>query len=251
SLPAAVQELLLVAALYLGYTGSRLLAADDQTSALRRARHLRDVEAVLHLGWEPWVNRLFIAHDWLGTFGSYWYATGHYAVTAAVLVWLYRWHGAAYPSARTTLALATVAALACYLLVPTAPPRFVDGFSDVLSLHANAGWWGAEASAPRGLGPMTNQLAAFPSMHAGWALWVALAVTGVSRSRVARLLGWTYAGITAVGVVGTGNHWILDVVVGWAVVGAAWTCTSSAHRRRHSSSVKRVANAASSSGSNP
>jgi hypothetical protein len=29
----------------------------------------------------------------------------------------------------------------------------------------------------------TNQLAAFPSMHAGWALWVALAITAATASR--------------------------------------------------------------------
>jgi len=30
---------------------------------------------------------------------------------------------------------------------------------------------------------MTNQLAAFPSLHAGWALWVALAITAATASR--------------------------------------------------------------------
>jgi membrane-associated phospholipid phosphatase len=59
-------------------------------------------------------------------------------------------------------------------------------------------------------------------MHAGWALWVALAVTHVSRRRVVVALAWTHAVVTGVVVVGTGNHWVLDVVAGWAVVLIAW-----------------------------
>ena len=76
------------------------------------------------------------------------------------------------------------------MLMPTAPPRFIGGYVDVLSLHAADGWWGADASAPRGLGGLTNELAAFPSLHAGWSLWVALALQVYATRkwvRVARL----------------------------------------------------------------
>jgi hypothetical protein len=31
-----------------------------------------------------------------------------------------------------------------------------------------------------------------------------------------------YAAGTAVVIIGTGNHWVLDAVVGWVVVLAAW-----------------------------
>ena len=87
-----------------------------------------------------------------------------------------------------------------------------------MALHAASGWWGEAASAPQGMGWMTNQLAAFPSMHAGWALWVALAISAATANRALRAAGWAHAVITAVVVVGTGNHWLLDVVAGWAVV---------------------------------
>lgn len=101
--------------------------------------------------------------------------------------------------------------------MPTAPHRLTGGFVDVLDLHSAQGWWGGDASAPRGLGGLTNQLAALPSLHAGWALWVADVLQRHARAPW-RLLGWLHAGITAVVVVGTGNHWVLDVVSGWAVV---------------------------------
>ena len=103
-----------------------------------------------------------------------------------------------------------------------APPRFVEGYTDVLALHSGVGWWGADASAPRGLGDLTNELAAFPSLHAGWALWVALVLASAGVGRAWRVAGFVYALTTAFVVVGTGNHWLLDVVGGWIVVGVAW-----------------------------
>ena len=135
-------------------------------------------------------------------------------------------------TARRALALATIGGLLFYLLAPTAPPRLVDSlYVDVLSLHADAGWWGADASAPRGFGSWTNELAAFPSLHAGWSLWVALILVRAGVPRAWRLLGWAYAATMAVVIVGTGNHWVLDVLVGWALVVMAFTATTAWERR--------------------
>lgn len=138
-----------------------------------------------------------------------------------VLVWLRRRGPAAYAPARRALLLATGAALVLYVLLPMAPPRLVDGYVDVLQLSSAHGWWGGEASAPRGLGGLTNQLAAFPSMHAGWALWVAWVLHREVRRPWVRALGWSHAVVTAVVIVGTGNHWVLDAVVGWLLVAVA------------------------------
>jgi hypothetical protein len=35
---------------------------------------------------------------------------------------------------------------------------------------------------------------------------------------VLRLIGWAYAAGTSIVIIGTGNHWVLDAVVGWLVV---------------------------------
>ena len=56
-----------------------------------------------------------------------------------------------------------------------------------------------------------------PSLHCGWALWVAWVVTSSSANRKLKVAAVTYALGTAVVVVVTGNHWVLDVIVGWAV----------------------------------
>jgi membrane-associated phospholipid phosphatase len=103
-------------------------------------------------------------------------------------------------------------------MLPTAPPRMIEGYVDVLNLHSSQGWWGADASAPRGLGHLTNELAAFPSLHAGWSLWCAIMLQRHARHRIIRIFGWAGAFITAAVVIGTANHWVLDVLVGWMVV---------------------------------
>nr|WP_141015024.1 phosphatase PAP2 family protein [Nocardioides sambongensis] len=61
-----------------------------------------------------------------------------------------------------------------------------------------------------------------PSMHAGWALWCALVLGACAAGTVVRVLGWTHAALTALVVVGTGNHWILDILVGDAIVLGVW-----------------------------
>ncbi len=213
-----VLELLLVLVLWVGYSLSRLLADTAMAPALARAHSLLHIEDDLGIHWEVPLNHLFGAHEVLGLLGSYWYATLHYVVTFAVLVWLYLRGRHTYLPARRALALATILGLVIYLLVPTAPPRFLDGYEDILDLHAAAGWWGTDASAPRGLGGLTNQLAAFPSLHAGWALWCAIALHRHARWSWVKVLGWMYAVGTAIVIIGTGNHWVLDVLVGWLVI---------------------------------
>lgn len=211
-------EIGLVGVLYVAYSCSRLLASDALAPALDRAAELVRVEQLLGLHWELALNQLFADVRLLGLLASYWYATAHYIVTLVALVWLYRLGHHAYVPARRALVAATLIGLAVYLSVPTAPPRFVSGYIDVLKLNAADGWWGGDASAPKGLGGLTNQLAAFPSLHAGWALWVAIVVNRHALHRLTRVLGWAHAVVTAVVIVGTGNHWVIDAVFGWLVV---------------------------------
>ena len=219
--PAVVRaalELCLVLGLWTAYSLSRLFAGSAMGPAMERADELLGVEVRLGIHWEPLLNELFSSNRVLGLLGSYWYATLHYVVTGVCLLWLYRLGADRYLPARRALVTATLLGLVAYLFLPTAPPRFVQGYVDVLSLHASDGWWGADASAPRGVGGLTNELAAFPSLHAGWALWVAISLQRHARWPVLRVLGWAYAAGTSIVIIGTGNHWVLDAVVGWLVV---------------------------------
>ncbi|MFC7492745.1 MULTISPECIES: phosphatase PAP2 family protein [unclassified Nocardioides] len=215
-------ELALILGLWVLYSLARLLADTSMKPALDRANDLLHIEKLLGIEWEVPLNQLFSDYRVIGLVGSYWYATFHYIVTAGVLIWLWRLGTDRYGPARRALVIATLAGLVAYLFMPTAPPRFISGYVDVLSLHAADGWWGADASAPRGVGGLTNELAAFPSLHAGWALWVALALHVYATRKWVRVLGWVYAIGTGIVIVGTGNHWVIDALVGWMIVLLAW-----------------------------
>lgn len=218
SLSGGWSELLLVAALYVAYSLGRTLANNAILPADAHARAIAALERGLDLAWETAANAFYAQHATLSLVSDYWYCTAHYVLTPVVLVWLYRQGPATYRPMRRALVLATVAALALYIILPTAPPRLMPGYIDVLAQHAHQGWWGHDASAPKGMGWLTNRLAAFPSMHAGYALWVAIALHRHSHARWTKVLGWATAAMTAATVVGTANHWILDVLAGWAIV---------------------------------
>jgi len=212
-------ELAFLSVLYVAYCASRMLASDAFAPARGRALDILDIEKDFRIDVERWLNHLFVNHDWLGLVGSFWYATTHYVVTVGILIWLYRRSATMYVTARRALVVATLIGLVFYLTMPTAPPRLVGGhFVDVLALHSADGWWGADASAPKGLGQMTNELAAFPSLHAGWALWAAIVLVRVGVPRIVQVIGFLYAILMTVDIIGTGNHWVLDAVVGWIVV---------------------------------
>jgi hypothetical protein len=69
------------------------------------------------------------------------------------------------------------------------------------------------------MGGMTNQYAAMPSLHVGWALWCGVMLWRHGRTRLAKVVGVAYAVLTAVVVMGTANHYFLDAVAGVAVMG--------------------------------
>lgn len=221
----ALREVALLGALYLGYTLSRLFASDDLAAAQRHATQVLHVEQLTGLDVERVLNSGVGHVQWLEVGTAYWYALLHYLVTPLVLVLLWRRGPSLYRPARRALVLATSVALIGYLTFPTAPPRLLGGYTDVLSATSTWGWWGADASAPRGLGGATNELAAMPSMHVGWAVWVAVVLVGLARRRWQRVAAYGYAAGTAFVVVATANHWVLDGLVGAVVMLAALVVT--------------------------
>lgn len=147
------------------------------------------MEKALYLNAEHPLNRLFTREPWIGIPADFWYASLHYLVTPALLVWLFRSRAVRYRAARTWLMTSTFIGLIGFTLLPTCPPRLLDashGFVDTMAHYSSWGWWGGEASAPRGLGGMTNQYAAMPSLHVGWALWCGVILWKYGRGRWAR-----------------------------------------------------------------
>jgi hypothetical protein len=212
-------ELALLAALYAGYVVARSAIGVHPVAAHLRGQQILDAESLLHLDVERGLNEVAIAIPAVGLVLAYLYATLHYVVTPVVLLWIALRRREGYVRARNALLGATALGLVCYWLLPTAPPRLLDeGFTDVMAYFHAAGWWGEAASAPRGLEGLTNQFAAFPSLHVGWAMWVALTLRDNLRSAWLRRWVWVYPVLMTVDVMATANHYLLDAVAGIACV---------------------------------
>lgn len=214
---------MLLAVVYAAYSAGRLLARGDVSTAVDNGLAILRAEKALSLNAEHPLNRLFTETPEIGIPADFVYATLHYLVTPLILVWLFRRRPAHYRAARTWLMVSTLLGLVGFTLMPTCPPRLLDaahGFVDTMAQYSSYGWWGGEASAPRGLGGMTNQYAAMPSLHVGWALWCGVMLWRHGRTPAAKALGVLYPLLTTVVVMGTANHYFLDAVAGAAVMGA-------------------------------
>lgn len=226
-------ELVLLGLVYAAYSCGRLLARGDVGTAVDHGLAVLDLEKALHLNAEHPLNRLFTETPALGIPADFAYASLHYLVTPAVLIWLFRRRPGGYRAARTWLMVSTLLGLIGFTLLPTCPPRLLDaghGFVDTMAQYSSYGWWGAEASAPRGMGAMTNQYAAMPSLHVGWALWCGVMLWRYGRTPLLRTLGVAYPLLTTVIVMGTANHYFLDAVAGAAVMGLGLLLTAPALR---------------------
>ncbi len=196
------------------------------------------LEQTLHIAWEQAVNRFVSAHLLLAVSADYSYAALHYVVTPVVLLWMWRRHRASYPPARTALVLTTLAGLAAFAVVPVAPPRMLPGFVDTMARFSGVGWWGADASAPRGFGGFTNQFAAMPSLHVAWALWCGWQLVQHGHRAAVRAFGVLYPLIITVAVIATANHYLLDAVAGLVVVLLAIGAVGAASRVRRASGTQ-------------
>ncbi|MEV0226553.1 phosphatase PAP2 family protein [Streptomyces sp. NPDC050704] len=215
--PPLVRELLLVAGLFLVYKLGRLLATGHTGEAFRNARHVWDLERFLHLPGEGAVQSALLQSDTLVHVVNTYYATVHFPATAAFLVWLYLRRPGHYVWARRVLAAVTAAALVVHLTFPLAPPRMLamTGLVDTGQVYGPT-VYGASPEADS----LSNQFAAMPSLHFGWALIVAIGLIAATRSRW-RWLWLLHPLLTLLVIVGTANHYWLDAIVAAALLGIA------------------------------
>jgi membrane-associated phospholipid phosphatase len=167
----------------------------------------------------------------------------HFVVTPLVLAWLWSRAPERFYDFRRRLLGLTFLALAVFIVHPTAPPWLAANHhvigpivrtsrlgTTTLHLHAAPGWVDSGVRA-------VDQVAAFPSLHAGLAL---IPLTCLWRgARVwTRVLLVAYPLAMGFTLVATGEHWLSDVLAAWLL---AWLVhyASSAFERRRSSPVSR------------
>ncbi|MGW7255512.1 phosphatase PAP2 family protein [Streptomyces sp. NPDC054834] len=233
--PPLVRELLLVAGLFLVYKLGRQLATGHTGQALHNARRVWDLERAVHLPGEGTVQSALLHGDTLVHLANTYYATVHFPATAAFLVWLYLRRPAHYVWARRVLAAVTAAALVLPFTFPLAPPRMLGA----TGLVDTARVYGPSVYGPPQTDHLSNQYAAMPSLHFGWALMVAIGLIVATRSRLRRL--WLlHPLVTLLVIVGTANHYWLDAIVATAMLGVALALIHPPHRAADGASTTRT-----------
>lgn len=210
------QEIAIIAFGYWIYTIGRNAIPEQASIAHRHGRSIQHLEDILHLNWELSVNHFVAANEGLAQSMDYYYATLHFIITPVVMAWLFVRRSHLYRGARTVLVTITLLGLLGFFSFPTAPPRLLpeyDYIDTVLKFHT----WGSLADPD--IAAHSNQFAAMPSLHIGWALWCGIAVFMCAQRMWVRILGLLYPLGTLAVIVGTANHFLLDAVAGAAIVG--------------------------------
>jgi PAP2 superfamily len=202
-------ELLAIGWLLFLYDAVNNLAPLRLSTALGNARGILHVERLLHIDPELTLDRWLAGHHTLGLVLADYYDNAHFVVTLGILGWLWWKRADLYRPLRNALVLVNVIGFVVFWLFPVAPPRMLDGFADVVaSTHAFGSWHtGALASA-------ANQLAAMPSLHMAWAGWCTIALWRMSGRGWVRAVAVLYPCLTALAVLSTGNHFVLDILGG-------------------------------------
>jgi membrane-associated phospholipid phosphatase len=146
---------------------------------------------------------------------TYWLS--QFAVVGLALIWVYLKAHEHFYGFRNTLIVGNLIGLLGYVLVPTAPPRMFPeaGFTDTLAAHSSVNHSSTLVAFA------SNPYAAMPSLHALDALIVGVVMAAVVRRRWAKALWLAWPLWVWVAVMGTGNHFWLDVAAGVLVAGVA------------------------------
>jgi hypothetical protein len=209
------EEVAIIALSYWLYDLGRNSIPEQASIALRHGRAVQHLQGLLHWDFELSVNRFVAAHEPVAQLMNYYYATLHFVVTGGVMIWLFLRRPQIYRGARTALFWLTVVALAGFYLYPLAPPRLLPGYGYIDTL-VKFHTWGSLAD-PK-IAEHSNQFAAMPSLHIGWALWAGIAIVMCARRTWVRALGALYPLGTLTVIVGTANHYVLDALGGVVVV---------------------------------
>jgi hypothetical protein len=146
---------------------------------------------------------------------TYWLS--QFAVVGLALTWVYLKAHEHFYGFRNALIVGNLIGLVGYVLVPTAPPRMFPeaGFTDTLAAHSSVNHSSTLVAFA------SNPYAAMPSLHALDALIVGVVMAAVVRRRWATALWLAWPPWVWLAVMGTGNHFWLDVAVGVLVAGVA------------------------------
>lgn len=198
--------------IFLFYT-ARGLIPTHAAAASERSRDLFELEQRLNIAKETVVQAWTLNYEVLVHYFNVIYIYGHFPIIVILLAILYFGHREGYRVLRNGLLLSALAGLVIWWLLPVAPPRLFSHytFSDTLAVRPVIGG---------DLQPdfFANRYAAVPSFHAGWALLMEVVIWRATKRIDIRMVTLLLTLSMFVGVVATGNHYFLDVLIGSVIV---------------------------------
>jgi hypothetical protein len=217
-------EILAIGLFYLIYSAVRNADRVRTEAAFIHAKQLMDWQAALGINHELTINEWALHFKPLVVASNYFYGSLHFIVTIGVAIYLFKKWPDDYPRWRNTIGIATAIALIGFRFWPLMPPRLLDtmpgadyGFVDTLAKYPTL--WTFNSGAMKNI---SNQYAAMPSVHCAWALWCACALVPRVKHLWAKVLAGLYPAMTVSVIVITANHFFLDAVGGFAILGIGY-----------------------------
>ena len=220
-------ELALVVGFYLVYIGSRgLVFSDLDGKGWENAGRIVSAEKWVGIFWEPgWQSWILDHIDGLALFFNWVYIITYWPIIVIAGLVLYFANRPKYYYYRTVMAINLVFALLIFMLFPvTSPfnlyPHFVNTIQEL----------GPSIYGSQDMAAYYNTNAAMPSLHFSWT--VILGVLFVrSLKGWLKPLGLLYPVTTFFAITITGNHFILDAIVGGLLAGLAFGVMELGFRR--------------------
>jgi membrane-associated phospholipid phosphatase len=211
-----VRQIVLFCGAYYVYRIVRGVVDDRGADAFANAREIVHIERSLGFFPEPSIHQFAEQHEILADVSSWMYVNSHFVVTTVALAFIYLRRNDSFYFVRNMFMVAMGIALVFYVVVPTAPPRFLPelGFTDSVAHFTGVTAQDSDV--------LVNPYAAVPSMHVCFALMLALPMARMVRRRWAATLWRLYPLLVTWVVVATANHWWLDAALGAATAAVAY-----------------------------
>jgi hypothetical protein len=207
--PSSWSQLVLVIGFAWSYDALRALHGNVRMVAVSNGLAVLGIDRALHTGWVAGFTRWVDGHDAVADVLSGYYVVMHLAVVSITLILLW-WDGRFYRWHRDALLVISAIGFAVFWFYPVAPPRLLGaGFDDTVAQVLPFAYQSEAAAA--------NLYAAVPSLHVAWAVWCAIALWSVTRNVAFRTLAVAHPVVTVIVVLGTGNHYVVDVLSGLAL----------------------------------
>lgn len=210
SLPA---EVLLVLVGYVVYSALRIVVEGPFDRASANSERILALERLLGIDGERAAQAWVVDRPRLVAFWNAIYVWLYWPSVGVALLWLFHVDRARYRLLRNALLVSAAIGLVVFAVFPVAPPRFLDGYVDTVAQ-------GGGRVSGRG-DELLNLHAAVPSFHVGWPALAGFVVASRVRRAGPALAAFVPAVLLAGAVVFTGNHFVVDVVAGVAVVAGA------------------------------